>query len=47
MLIWYQVKPSNTKVINLTRLNFTAVYLVLQYSIILCKYSTWRMLMVL
>lgn len=33
MLIWYQLKPSNIKVINLTRLNFAAVHLVLQYSI--------------
>lgn len=42
MLIWYQLEPSDIKVINLTRLNFTVIHLVFQYSLKICKHSTWR-----
>lgn len=45
MVIWYQLKPSNIKVMNLTRLNFAAVHLVFQYFIIIYKDPAWRMLM--
>lgn len=47
MLICYQLEPSSIEVINLTRLNFTIIHLMLQYSLKIRKHSTQRKLMAL